>query len=156
MCSSTIMDISDHKSYNLGENKIEGKTPVHFEIKNEDDQGPKCTFFSSLIWEGWRAERGLKNSVFSLAVNMDRINSTLLSLTVWIQKLCYCTQVKPCMMMILTGITGINDIIVISSDHNTNDFPSTWQGIRDAHGSTSERKLRSWCCVLKTFTIFIS
>ena len=46
------MDISDHKSYNLGENKIEGKTPVHFEIKNEDDQGPKCTFFSSLIWEG--------------------------------------------------------------------------------------------------------
>ena len=39
------MDISDHKSYNLGENKIERKTPVHFEIKNEDDQGPKCTFF---------------------------------------------------------------------------------------------------------------
>ena len=39
------MGISDHKSYNLGENKIERKTPVHFEIKNEDDQGPKCTFF---------------------------------------------------------------------------------------------------------------
>ena len=45
MCSSPIMDISDHKSYNLGENKIERKTPVHFEIKNEADQGPKCTFF---------------------------------------------------------------------------------------------------------------
>ena len=26
-------------------------------------------------------------------------------------KLCNCTQVKPCMMMILTEITGINDII---------------------------------------------
>ena len=28
-------------------------------------------------------------------------------------KLCYCTQVKPCMTMILTEITGINDIHVI-------------------------------------------
>ena len=26
-------------------------------------------------------------------------------------KLCYCTQVKPCMMMLLTKIIGINDII---------------------------------------------
>ena len=51
-------------------------------------------------------------------------------------KLCYCTQVKPCMTMKLTEITGINDLIVISRDHNTNAFPSTWQGIRNAHGRT--------------------
>ena len=77
------MDISDHKSYNLGENKIERKTPVHFEIKNEDDQGPKCTFFFILNFGGVEGrKRGLKNSIFSLVVNMDRINSTLLSLIV--------------------------------------------------------------------------
>ena len=28
-------------------------------------------------------------------------------------KLCNCTQVKPCMTMMLTEITGINDIIVL-------------------------------------------
>ena len=28
-------------------------------------------------------------------------------------KLCYCTQVKPCMTMILTEITEINDIIML-------------------------------------------
>ena len=28
-------------------------------------------------------------------------------------KLCNCTQVKPCMTMILTEITGINDIIML-------------------------------------------
>ena len=28
-------------------------------------------------------------------------------------KLCYCTQVEPCMTLILTEIKGINDIIML-------------------------------------------
>ena len=119
------MDISDHKSYNLGENKIERKTPVHFEIKNEADQGPKCTFFFILNLEGVEGRKGTQKLYFFLGCKHGQNKLNTFVPHCLYAKLCYCTQVKPCMTMILTGITGINDLIVISSDRNTNDFPST-------------------------------
>ena len=119
------MDISDHKSYNLGENKIERKTPVHFEIKNEADQGPKCTFFFILNLGGVEGRKGTQKLYFFLGCKHGQNKLNTFVPHCLYAKLCYCTQVKPCMTMILTGITGINDLIVISSDRNTNDFPST-------------------------------
>ena len=116
--------------------KIGRKTPVHFEIKNEADQGPKCTFFFILNLGGVEGWKKTQKFYFFLGCKHGQNKLNTFVPHCLNAKLCYCTQVKPCMMMILTGITRINDIIVISSDHNTNDVPSTWQGIRDACGST--------------------
>ena len=53
-------------------------------------------------------------------------------------KLCYCTQVKPCMTMILTEITGINDLIMLLAVTTTQMLSPRPDRVsaRDAHGST--------------------
>ena len=70
---------------------------------------------STLIFggRGWgRQGKGISISTIQKGAILRKCVNTFVPLCLN-AKLCYCTQVEPCMTLILTEIKGINDIIML-------------------------------------------